>query len=667
MKKFLSFLLGIVFLGVMTGCNSTNSSGSVPDDTQKEPEVNRSVYIYMSHDGDDLNDGTTPEKSIASFERAIELQKNYQESMPEGKDEIIIEVGAGSYYFDKRVKISPTDTKGVPVTVRGSSEGETEFTGGVTYKGGWTAYKDGIYSLKLADDTLSFRQLYVNGNPAQRARLQKTNTESKIVWDKKLKRVGINEVLNGVTLSADGTLPKELQQAEIVVLKDWAQVNGLIKKAYKDGSNTMFEVNDLIAQNLFNETAYPGMQTYFPVWLENSLAFLDEENEWFYDEIEKTLYYKPASGTDIEQMVFTVPQTESLIYAQGYKSGRSFVRPSDINFENICFRYTNWNQPSEQGYADMQSCIIMTKQRDNPNLVWDRGAAAVTFHFTNNFRVNNCVFENLGFTGLDIRNGSKNTVVQNSQFLNIAGNGIMAGFFTESSEYYFASPLNAPTSRETITESTVIKNNLVKNIGLSYRAGTGIVGGYASGLEVVNNEVCFTAYSGIALGWGWANTADGSYMSGYKINNNYIHDAMTSELFDGADIYLLGNHDANGEISEIKNNYIVCSGGSNGNGGGLGSIYFDENSSEFLMENNYIVGMGSQSWLFMHDLNSALHDICVKSSYITVNKSFSITKGNGNHTARGVSVENPIVISTNNLPNEVQNIILNAGMEEKNR
>ena len=76
MKKFLSFLLGIVFLGVMTGCNSTNSSGSVPDDTQKEPEVNRSVYIYMSHDGDDLNDGTTPEKSIASFERAIELQKN---------------------------------------------------------------------------------------------------------------------------------------------------------------------------------------------------------------------------------------------------------------------------------------------------------------------------------------------------------------------------------------------------------------------------------------------------------------------------------------------------------------------------------------------------------------------------------------------------------------
>ena len=122
MRKILSFLLGIMFLGIMTGCNSSNSSGSVSDDTSKEPEVNRCVYIYMSHDGDDLNDGTTPEKSIASFGRAIELQKNYQESMPEGKDEIVIEVGAGSYYFDKQVKISPKDTKGIPVTVRGSSE-----------------------------------------------------------------------------------------------------------------------------------------------------------------------------------------------------------------------------------------------------------------------------------------------------------------------------------------------------------------------------------------------------------------------------------------------------------------------------------------------------------------------------------------------------------------
>jgi hypothetical protein len=75
-------------------------------------------------------------------------------------------------------------------------------------------------------------------------------------------------------------------------------------------------------------------------YLENVLAFLDEENEYYINSTTGTVYFKPSDGTDPNNMYTVVPQLEQLLVVSG-----TYEEPvHDITFRGINYMHTTWSK-----------------------------------------------------------------------------------------------------------------------------------------------------------------------------------------------------------------------------------------------------------------------------------------------------------------------------------
>ena len=108
----------------------------------------------------------------------------------------------------------------------------------------------------------------------------------------------------------------------------------------------------------------------------------------------------------------------------------------------------------------------------------------------------------------------------------------------------------------------------------------GIGAGYPRYVVIENNEVSYTNYSGISVGFGW--TKQQTAMTNNHINKNNIHH-IARLLCDSGPVYTLSNQ---GTGSEIKENYIHDVSQSKWSDYWILPIYLDEGSSGFTVENN---------------------------------------------------------------------------------
>lgn len=88
-------------------------------------------------------------------------------------DSIVLELEKGEYRFNYTVHLDKKSESGLPIVMR--SSGKTALLASVQLCGGWQPYKNGIYKTRV--DTDKFRQLYVNGKLAVRARFPKKNND----------------------------------------------------------------------------------------------------------------------------------------------------------------------------------------------------------------------------------------------------------------------------------------------------------------------------------------------------------------------------------------------------------------------------------------------------------------------------------------------------------
>jgi len=510
--------------------------------------------IYVSKLGSDRNTGTK-EKPLATLHFAIrkarELRRlNY--SSVKGGIHIIIE--NGYYTLDEAIVLRPEDsgTKESPTRIMAAPGAKVIFSGGVKVKG-WEKLTSPVAGLPknamgkvwvadapmFADNTLLFRQLWVNDSKAVRAKDANGDAMNRILsWDVQSQtcKIPLNKNIN--IHGAKGI--------EMVIHQWWAIAN-LRVKSVKTQLNTA-ELSFLQPESrIQSEHPWPapwisdktGNSAYY---LTNAIQFLDEPGEWFEDLRHHKVYYWPKDKQNMLQADVVAPVLETLVKVEG-----TIDHPvAYISFQGISFQHASWLLPSKQGYVPHQAGMYMLDayKLDQPgtadkatleNQAWvGRPASAIQISYANHIDFEACRFEHHASTGLDYQKGTTNNLIKGNLFKDIGGSGILMGTFSdEATEVHL--PYQPSDERE-ISSDNRIENNLITDVTNEDWGAVGIGAGYVRGLKILHNEISDVSYSGISMGWGWTKTKNA--MRDNTISANKIHH-FGKHMYDVAGIYTL--------------------------------------------------------------------------------------------------------------------------------
>ena len=540
--------------------------------------------FYVAPSGDDAADGSkdAPFKTITQAQKAVRAINGTMT----GDIEVIIR--EGTYAIPATIGFDERDGGKDGHYVRyKAAEGETPLITGGMQLSGWTLHdeKNNIWKAEGVD--ARFRQIYVNNKKAIRARFPNLldNGDHNFFRLNKVDTAGSAFLLNNSDIGSPNW--KNLDKVEIHLMIAWAESILRASKITSQGNVSKFEPQDPERTRLFRRK-YPMLGTAFSsndkqqaYYLENAYEFIDQPGEWYLDESTNTLYYKAREGENMQTAMVVAPRINTLFSVLG-KSSKSKV--GYMSFEGLTFAHTNFLRPSEEGFLDLQAgmysinVVDRGKLNSNEFMLW-RPDAGFRVENAHHFLVKNCTFTQMAATGLDFVSGTNDDVIEGNVFYELGAAGIMIGKFSADSTTEIHIPYN-PSDLDEVSTRDTIRNNLITNVTNEHQGSVGIGAGYPRYVVIENNEVSYTNYSGISVGFGW--TKQQTAMTNNHINKNNIHH-IARLLCDSGPVYTLSNQ---GTGSEIKENYIHDVSQSKWSDYWILPIYLDEGSSGFTVENN---------------------------------------------------------------------------------
>ena len=509
----------------------------------------------------------TPDSSLAeTIQKAREMKR-------QGKaTEVTIHLSAGTYYLNEPLRLRPEDSglrivgataPDVTATTRdatattpdGFPSGQSVISGGIKVTG-WKQQG----KLLVADvpdfngRPIDFRQLWVNGKKATRARdvsdfeqmhrIMTYDKKSQVLW---VPKAAVEKLI------ANGQKPKATSQyAEMVLHEMWCTSNLRIKSLTVHGDSVAVCFHnpeaDIQFKHPWPSPMTPNTGHPSPFYLTNAKELLDEPGEWYHDIREHKLYYMPRSEelkVKSEKLEAFVPVLETLVEFIG--SAEHPVR--NITIKGVTFSHTTWMRPSEKGHVPLQAGMYLTEayklrpQIDRPNnhkldnQGWlGRADAAVELRYTENINFDGCRFEHLGGSGLDYVVACRRGTTTGCTFTDIAMNGYVCGSFSpEGLETHL--PYQPTDFREVCTGQTV-ENCEFYDVTNEDWGCVAIAAGYVSGINIEHNTIHDVSYTGISLGWGW--NRDLVCMKDNRIHANLVYN-YAQHMYDCAGIYTLGN------------------------------------------------------------------------------------------------------------------------------
>ena len=509
--------------------------------------------IWISPKGSDFNDGTrqSPKATLTSALRQAREWRRTEDNRIQGGITIYME--GGTYAFHEPVFIRPEDsgTKESPTIIRSVGDEKVILSGGISIKGWKKQGKVWVADVPAFNGRpLDFRQLWVNGKKAVRARdvedFEKMNRICSV--DEKNEILYVPAVSIRRLIDNKGNL--KAKYAEMVLHQMWCVANLRIRSVEVQGDSAAIRFHQPESRIQF-EHPWPrpmvttdGHNSAF--YLTNARELQDVPGEWYHDIDARKVYYYPREGEKMQEAEVIVPAVETLVRVEG-----TLDRPvRHIRFEKITFSYTTWMRPSEKGHVPLQAGMYLTDgyridpkmQRNYLNHPLDnqgwlgRPAAAVRVVAARQIDFERCRFEHLGSTGLDYEEAVQGGVVRGCLFLDIAGNGLLVGSFSPAAHETHL-PYDPADRREVCTQQQ-INNCYFTEIGNEDWGCLAIAAGYVGDVNIEHNEISEVPYSGISLGWGWTQTVN--CMRNNRVHANLIHH-YAKHMYDVAGIYTLGS------------------------------------------------------------------------------------------------------------------------------
>lgn len=472
-----------------------------------------------------------------SIEKA--LQQAREERRLNNATDICLRLQEGVYQLNQPITIRPEDNG-----TRIVADGKVTISGGVSISG-WK--KEGkCYVADVPDFNgrpLEFRQLWVNGKKAVRAR--------DVDDFEQMFRIRSVDKANE-TIYVPAKAVKKIINAkypEMVLHEMWCIANLRIKNIKIQGDSAAVTFHQPESHVHFMHPWPSPMVTTdghnSAFYLTNAKELLDSEGEWYLDARASKLYYIPRKGEDMGSAEVIAPAVETLVQVAGTPD----EPVKDVTFEGITFSYATWMRPSVSGHAPLQAGMYMTEayklrpKMDRPNgdhkldnQGWvGRPAAAVSLNCAENVSFTKCTFEHNASTGLDYHLYIKGGTVDRCTFRDIGGNGILAGGF--SPEGFEAHKPYDPADRRIICTGLNITNNLITDVTNEDWGCVGIGAGFVRDIRICNNEISDVSYTGISVGWGW--NQQPCSMANNLISGNLIYN-YAKHMYDTAGIYTLG-------------------------------------------------------------------------------------------------------------------------------
>ena len=509
--------------------------------------------IWISPKGSDFNDGTrqSPKATLTSALRQAREWRRTEDNRIQGGITIYME--GGTYAFHEPVFIRPEDsgTKESPTIIRSVGDEKVILSGGISINGWKKQGKVWVADVPVFNGRpLDFRQLWVNGKKAVRARdvedFEKMNRICSV--DEKNEILYVPAVSIRRLIDNKGNL--KAKYAEMVLHQMWCVANLRIRSVEVQGDSAAIRFHQPESRIQF-EHLWPrpmvttdGHNSAF--YLTNARELQDVPGEWYHDMDARKVYYYPREGEKMQEAEVIVPAVETLVRVEG-----TVDRPvCHIRFEKITFSYTTWMRPSEKGHVPLQAGMYLTDgyridpkmQRNYLNHPLDnqgwlgRPAAAVRVVAAKQIDFERCRFEHLGSTGLDYEEAVQGGVVRGCLFRDIAGNGLLVGSFSPAAHETHL-PYDPADRREVCTQQH-INNCYFTEIGNEDWGCLAIAAGYVGDVNIEHNEISEVPYSGISLGWGWTQTLN--CMRNNRVHANLIHH-YAKHMYDVAGIYTLGS------------------------------------------------------------------------------------------------------------------------------
>lgn len=518
--------------------------------------------IYVSPDGDDRNPGSSLMEAVQTIERAFEQILKLEDQ----HEDIHVLLAKGIYALDEPIVIGEGHGRKGSITLKSlDPDAMAIISGGKRIKSPWVKVKPELWVTDI--EAASITQVFIDNERATRSRWPNDYTVYQSV-----------DVPNR-TVKIGTSIPREFEQiqtAEIHTTGKWHFIRQKVEW-FDSESNSVTTVNALGP-----ECSSAKVSVHDRVYFENAMAFVDSENEWFYDDEAGKLYLQ--SSKDPNQREVVIPVIEELVRI----SGTPDEAVSNVTIENISFRYTAWNMP-EVERKGIQAGVWGTtydyekgiESPDSKPVYYP--PAALTFRHAMNGEVRSCEFTNLGEGAIAYEIDSHHHKVSKSRFHDVGSNGIQVA--RPDPAVGLSHPLFNPYKNKSDVPSHIeIADNTLVKIGTTDLGAVGIFVGEANHIHIHHNLIQNLPYSAISVGW--PNRSMGQFYFHHNVVEwNIVHDCMRY-LSDGAGIYVAGIQ----EGSKILNNWVYdIRGGimlTNG-------IYLDEGSSRFEVAYNFVHDCGS--------------------------------------------------------------------------
>lgn len=431
------------------------------------------INLYVSPNGNDKNAGTL-QKPLKTITKALSLAKQAK------RKTVKIQLRQGVYYVEKTLILNATEDIFTSLEITAYQNEKVTISGGERLSLQWKPFQNGIYQA-VVPNNLSFEQLFINGQLQHLARYPNYDANAR--------------VFHGT--ATDAIAPERV--------KTWKNPTGGYVHALHSGEWGGFHYLITGKDEKGELKLEGGWQNNRPApmhkqhrFAENIWEELDAPGEWYFDKVSRTLYFFPPQNVNFSTALVEVSTLKNVIELHG--TSEKPLR--NVHLKNLHFVHT------ERSFMDTKEPLVRS------DWTFYRGGT-VLFDGTENCKITDCEFSNLGGNAIVVSNYNKNDTISGCYIHHIGASAVaFVGDSKAVRSPSFRYELSIPYEKldktprpqtNNFPQECAVTDNLIHDVGQMEKQATGVQIELSASVLVSHNSIYNTPRAGINIGdgaWG---------------------------------------------------------------------------------------------------------------------------------------------------------------------